>query len=223
MDYVEEKCEELECGRPAHWSAGQLLRVAVIAAACAGFTAAAWSAFAAEDSSGLLPAQVEGHQAVGTQLGAQEEVSRPRTLEAGRIVLVDRWGREGMELVAGDAGPSVTLFDKNGKKRLELRVTDDAPIVGLMDPEENERASVRLFLAVFGHGSTELGEVLRVYEGAGLLRTHAVRSEIEATHAATALRWVSGEKAAVVTSIGPGAGDHPGMTHTNPDLQGFVG
>ena len=32
-----------------------------------------------------------------------------------------------------------------------------------------------------------------------------MRHEIEAVHAATALRWVTGEKAAVVTSIGPGA------------------
>ena len=41
--------------------------------------------------------------------------------------------------------------------------------------------------------------------GSGLLRACGVRSEIEASHAAAALRWVTGEKAAVVTSIGPGA------------------
>lgn len=64
---------------------------------------------------------------------------------------------------------------------------------------------VRKFLVVFGHGSTEIGEVLRVYQQAGLVQVYAVRSELEASHAATALRWVTGEKAAVVTSIGPGA------------------
>ena len=64
---------------------------------------------------------------------------------------------------------------------------------------------VRHFFAVFGHGSTEVGEVLRVYQQAGLLKTYGLRSEIEASHAAAALRWVYGEKAAVVTSIGPGA------------------
>ena len=37
------------------------------------------------------------------------------------------------------------------------------------------------------------------------MRVCGVRSEIEASHAAAALRWVRGEKAAVVTSIGPGA------------------
>jgi 3D-(3,5/4)-trihydroxycyclohexane-1,2-dione acylhydrolase (decyclizing) len=47
--------------------------------------------------------------------------------------------------------------------------------------------------------------VLRVYQAAGLVKVYGVRSEIEASHAATALRWVTGEKAAVVTSIGPGA------------------
>ena len=64
---------------------------------------------------------------------------------------------------------------------------------------------VRTFFCVFGHGSTELGEVLRIYQDAGLVRVCGVRSEIEASHAAAALRWVRGEKAAVVTSIGPGA------------------
>ena len=67
------------------------------------------------------------------------------------------------------------------------------------------RQQVRTFFCVLGHGSTEVGEVLRVYAQAGLVRVCGVRSEIEASHAATALRWVTGEKAAVVTSIGPGA------------------
>ncbi len=67
------------------------------------------------------------------------------------------------------------------------------------------RQGVRTFFAVFGHGSTELGEVLRIYQEAGLLQVLDVRSEIEASHAAAALNWVNGEKAAVITSIGPGA------------------
>ncbi len=64
---------------------------------------------------------------------------------------------------------------------------------------------VHVFIGVFGHGSTEIGEVLRIYHQAGLLRVFQVRNEIEASHAAAALRWVRGEKAAVFTSIGPGA------------------
>ena len=64
---------------------------------------------------------------------------------------------------------------------------------------------VRKFVAVFGHGTTEIGEVLRIYQQAGVVQVFNVRNELEASHAATALRWVTGEKAAVVTSIGPGA------------------
>ncbi len=67
------------------------------------------------------------------------------------------------------------------------------------------RQGVRRFLCVLGHGSTDLGEMLRIYEGAGLLKAYGVRHETAASHAAAALRWVTGEKAAVVTSIGPGA------------------
>jgi 3D-(3,5/4)-trihydroxycyclohexane-1,2-dione acylhydrolase (decyclizing) len=64
---------------------------------------------------------------------------------------------------------------------------------------------VRIFLGVLGHGSTEIGEVLRIYQQAGLVRVYGVRNEIEASHAAAALHWICGEKAAVFTSIGPGA------------------
>ena len=75
----------------------------------------------------------------------------------------------------------------------------EALVLGLL------RQGVSKFVCVLGHGSTEVGEVLRVYQEAGLVEAFAVRSEIEASHAAAALRWVTGEKAAVVTSIGPGA------------------
>jgi 3D-(3,5/4)-trihydroxycyclohexane-1,2-dione acylhydrolase (decyclizing) len=75
----------------------------------------------------------------------------------------------------------------------------EALVLGLL------RQGVRSFFSVLGHGSTEIGEVLRIYQDAGLVRIYGLRSEVEASHAATALRWVTGEKAAVVTSIGPGA------------------
>ncbi len=63
---------------------------------------------------------------------------------------------------------------------------------------------VNKYISVLGHGTTEIGELLRIYQQAGLLRVYNVRNEIEASHAATALRWITGEKAAVVASIGPG-------------------
>ncbi|QUS58344.1 thiamine pyrophosphate-binding protein [Pseudovibrio brasiliensis] len=75
----------------------------------------------------------------------------------------------------------------------------EALVLGLM------RQGVTKYLAIFGHGSTELGEVLRIYEDAGLVRTWQFRNEVEMAHAGTALRWVYGEVCAVVTSIGPGA------------------
>lgn len=75
----------------------------------------------------------------------------------------------------------------------------EAVVLGLL------RQDVRKYVGIFGHGSTDVAEVLRVYEAEGVLKTYAVRNEVEAAHAATALRWTTGEKAAVVTSIGPGA------------------
>ena len=75
----------------------------------------------------------------------------------------------------------------------------EALLIGLM------RQGVTKFLAVFGHGSTAVAEMLRVYESHGLVRCWQFRNEVEMAHAATALSWVYGEVPAVVTSIGPGA------------------
>jgi 3D-(3,5/4)-trihydroxycyclohexane-1,2-dione acylhydrolase (decyclizing) len=82
--------------------------------------------------------------------------------------------------------------------RLDLTLSE-ALVLGLL------KQNVRKYFTVFGHGSTEIGEVLRIYQDAGVLQVYGLRSEIEASHAAAALRWIRGEKVAVITSIGPGA------------------
>ena len=75
----------------------------------------------------------------------------------------------------------------------------EALVLGLM------RQNVTKYLATFGHGSTTVGEILRIYSKYGLVRCWQFRNEVEMAHAATALRWIYGEPSAVVTSIGPGA------------------
>ncbi len=75
----------------------------------------------------------------------------------------------------------------------------EALVLGLL------KQGVRTYFAIFGHGSTDLGEVLRIYDEAGVTRTFNFRNEVEMAHAATTLRWQYGETPAVVTSIGPGA------------------
>ncbi|MGI9374367.1 MAG: thiamine pyrophosphate-dependent enzyme [Hyphomicrobiales bacterium] len=75
----------------------------------------------------------------------------------------------------------------------------EALVLGLL------RQGVRKYLAIFGHGSTDLGEVLRIYEEEGVTQTFNFRNEVEMAHAATAVSWQYGEIPAVVTSIGPGA------------------
>ena len=75
----------------------------------------------------------------------------------------------------------------------------EALVLGLL------KQGVSKYLAIFGHGSTDLGEALRIYEAEGVTRTFNCRNEVAMAHAATALRWQYGEIPAVVTSIGPGA------------------
>ncbi|MFY9789418.1 MAG: thiamine pyrophosphate-dependent enzyme [Pseudolabrys sp.] len=87
----------------------------------------------------------------------------------------------------------------NGLPKLAEMTLSEAIVLGLL------KQGVRKYFAVFGHGSTDLGNILRIYEEEGATRTINCRNEVEMAHAATALRWQYGELSAVVTSIGPGA------------------
>lgn len=80
---------------------------------------------------------------------------------------------------------------------LDLTLSE-ALVLGLLKQE------IRCYFAIFGHGSTDLGEVLRIYTEEGVTRVVNCRNEVEMAHAATAHAWVYGETPAVVTSIGPG-------------------
>ncbi len=82
--------------------------------------------------------------------------------------------------------------------RLSLTLSEGI-VLGLLKQE------VSKYFAIFGHGSTDLGEVLRIYGTEGVTRTINCRNEVEMAHAATALAWQYGETCAAVTSIGPGA------------------
>ena len=110
----------------------------------------------------------------------------PGTMEARAEWLKSRGGLE----TASDLG----LLDEPVTMPLA-----EALVLGLM------RQGVTKYLAIFGHGSTAVADVLRVYEAHGLVRCWQFRNEVAMAHAGTALRWIHGETCAVVTSIGPGA------------------
>ena len=110
----------------------------------------------------------------------------PATIEARAAWLKDRGGlARAIELGLADEPVAMPLAE--------------ALVLGLM------RQGVTKYLAIFGHGSTAVAEVLRVYEAHGLVRCWQFRNEVAMAHAGTALRWIHGETCAVVTSIGPGA------------------
>jgi 3D-(3,5/4)-trihydroxycyclohexane-1,2-dione acylhydrolase (decyclizing) len=98
-----------------------------------------------------------------------------------------------------DAGGIDAALAKGSVPKLVECTLSEALVLGLL------KQGVRKYFAIFGHGSTDLGEVLRIYEEEGATRTLNCRNEVEMAHAATALRWQYGELSAVVTSIGPGA------------------
>ena len=100
------------------------------------------------------------------------------------------------EKIAASGGVDVLAStDNNGVVDLTL---SEALVVAMLKQE------VTQFYAIFGHGSTDLGEVLRIYHEARAVSVINCRNEIEMAHAATAYAWVYGKTPAVVTSIGPG-------------------
>jgi 3D-(3,5/4)-trihydroxycyclohexane-1,2-dione acylhydrolase (decyclizing) len=117
---------------------------------------------------------------------------------AGQTNTMARLRAERAQAIATSGGLEQALSSGALPRRIDTTLSE-AVVLGLL------RQQVTRFLCVLGHGSTEIAEVLRIYEDAKLLKTFNVRHETAASHAAAALRWVTGERAAVVTSIGPGA------------------
>lgn len=96
------------------------------------------------------------------------------------------------------AGGLQAALDSGALPKLVDVTLSEALVLGLL------KQGVRKYFAIFGHGSTDLGEVLRLYEAEKVTRTINCRNEVEMAHAATALRWQYGDVCALVTSIGPG-------------------
>jgi 3D-(3,5/4)-trihydroxycyclohexane-1,2-dione acylhydrolase (decyclizing) len=111
---------------------------------------------------------------------------------------VEKQMRERARAIAQAGGLESALAKGKLAKLVECTLSE-ALVLGLL------RQDVAKYFAIFGHGSTDLGNVLRIYEEEGVTRTVNCRNEVEMAHAATALRWQYGERAAVITSIGPGA------------------
>ena len=97
------------------------------------------------------------------------------------------------------AGSLGTALASGAIPRQVAVTLSEALVLGLL------KQGVRKYIAIFGHGCTDLAEVLRIYEDAGVTETFNCRNEVAMAHAATALSWSYGEVPAVVTSIGPGA------------------
>jgi 3D-(3,5/4)-trihydroxycyclohexane-1,2-dione acylhydrolase (decyclizing) len=101
------------------------------------------------------------------------------------------------QAIAASGGLLAAVEQGTLPKQIETTLSE-ALVLGLL------RQGVSKYLAIFGHGSTDLGEVLRIYEEAGVVRCYNFRNEVAMAHAATTLRWQYDEIPAVVTSIGPG-------------------
>jgi 3D-(3,5/4)-trihydroxycyclohexane-1,2-dione acylhydrolase (decyclizing) len=92
------------------------------------------------------------------------------------------------------------------------QAVDTGALAGTLDVTVSEalviallRQGVSKYLGILGHGTTDLGEILRAYTEEGVTRFFQCRNEVAMAHAATTLAWAFGETPAVITSIGPGA------------------
>jgi len=122
-----------------------------------------------------------------------------QTVDLPRTQLPDATGMQARAAAIARAGGLQEAIEQCLLSRRVSVSLSEALVLGLL------RQGVSKYLAIFGHGSTDLGEVLRVYTDAGVTRVFNFRNEVEMAHAGTALAWIHGETCAVVTSIGPGA------------------
>ena len=106
--------------------------------------------------------------------------------------------RQRARAIAAAGGVMNAIADGTLNAALDVTVSE-ALVLALL------RQNVSKYLGILGHGTTDLGNILRIYSEEGVTRFFQCRNEVAMAHAATALAWVFGETPAVVTSIGPGA------------------
>ena len=122
-----------------------------------------------------------------------------KTVDLPTIMMLGTQGEQARAQAIARCGGLQQAID-SGELPNQLSLTlSEALVLGLL------KQGVCKYLAIFGHGSTDLGEVLRVYTEAGVTQVYNFRNEVEMAHAGTALAWAWREPCAVVTSIGPGA------------------
>ena len=122
-----------------------------------------------------------------------------KSAEIPDVMLLGPQGQEARaKVIARFGGLNQALAAGALPKQISITLSE-ALVLGLL------KQGVSKYLAIFGHGSTDLGEVLRVYTLAGVTKVFNFRNEVEMAHAGTALAWAWEEPCAVVTSIGPGA------------------
>ncbi len=106
---------------------------------------------------------------------------------------------EGRAKAIAKHGSLSKAIAENAISQFQDITVSEAIVLGLL------QQNVTQYFVIFGHGSTDIAEVLRVYENAGLVKAYQLRHETEASHAATMYGMLTGNVAAVITSIGPGA------------------
>ncbi len=106
---------------------------------------------------------------------------------------------EGRAAAIKKSGSLEAAVKGNLMRQFQDITVSEALVLGLLNQ------GVSKYIGIFGHGSTDIGNMLSIYEQQGLVKFFNVRSEVEAAHCVSALKWQYGETAAVVTSIGPGA------------------
>lgn len=106
--------------------------------------------------------------------------------------------RERARAIHAAGGIARALADGSLPPTVDVTVSE-AVVLALL------RQGVTKYLGILGHGTTDIGEILRIYTEEGVTRFFPCRNEVAMAHAATALAWIYGETPAVVTSIGPGA------------------
>src|SRR5690606_2650324 len=122
---------------------------------------------------------------------------RPDMLERREISDPATMMRERASAI-GKAGGMKNLLQTDALSPVLETTLSEALVLGLL------KQGVTQFYAIFGHGSTDLGEVMRIDSEEGAITVINCRNEVEMAHAATAYAWQYKRTPAVVTSIGPG-------------------
>jgi hypothetical protein len=165
MDRVEQRLFVLERELQRSRRVNRFLIFVVIAVACMA------------RAQGKPPIESQPLKPAPVPSAAASQPDRLRTVEAERIVLLDRLGQSRLRIGVDDDGPAITMFDEKGNMKLRLAQSESSSGLRLLSADESPVVSLEA-----SHAGDRAHLEVRSQQGSSLINASGISVRDAADH-----------------------------------------